>query len=580
MIPRYKFKLSYIIFLSVAVLFLMACSEDQVKTEIDRAETAMEADDNPRECLLMLLNIDYDSIATERQKARYGYLYARSIHKLNQQMDIDRYIKQAVEFYRPKGDSPELMKALFYYSNYLYENELNESAIKSVMKARQLAINYQDDYWRGKTAELLADILSNNHNNHEAIKYRYESAKYYSKAGREDNARYCYVDLAIAYGNVSEYNRCYELTDSILAIATAEKDSMLIAYCYSIEFDFRLKNKDYIKGEYALNKFFSMNNFIPALPIDYSNKAMIHIYKNELDSAEAILNGLKERRLDNRSKAVIYSCLQKLYKKKGLFEKALEATDSVFVFSDKDVRKSSSQVLVAAQRDYLDNDLTTANLRAERQRIIIIGCLIVSLVIIVSIVLIYRYRMRVKSVESENKIAQILAVSDELNSENERLSSAIKEHKDRLNDMEGLLEQQNKQSADVESLFHEKWSMLNFLCNEYFEKGDTQKTRDTILSRIEDELKSFRSQKSMVEFEEAVDLYMNGIASRLRRQCSFLNDSAIMFVVLCMAGLSQRAICLLLNISYNYFYTKKQRIVTRIEQSDAPDRDLFLSYLK
>ena len=100
------------------------------------------------------------------------------------------------------------------------------------------------------------------------------------------------------------------------------------------------------------------------------------------------------------------------------------------------------------------------------------------------------------------------------------------------------------------------------------------------MSRIEDELKSFRSQKSMVEFEEAVDLYMNGIASRLREQCSFLNESAIMFVVLCMAGLSQRAICLLLNISYNYFYTKKQRIVTRIEQSDVPDRELFLGYLK
>ena len=580
MIPRYKFQLLHIILLSASVLFLMACQEDPVKNEIDLAETVMETGDNPRECLLMLQKIDYDSIVTERQKARFGYLYARSIHKLNQRMDTDLYITRTVEFYRPKGDSPELMKSLFYYSNYLYENELNESAIKSVMKARQLAIKYSDDYWRGKTAELLADILSNNHNNHEAIKYRYESAKYYSKAGREDNARYCYLDLAVAYGNISDYNRCYELTDSILNIAIADQDSMLMAYCYSIEYDARIRNRDFIKGEIALNKFLLMEDFMPATSRDYSFKASVLIHKNELDSAEAILNELKGQKLNNRDKGLVYLTLKNLYKKRGLFEKALEATDSVFVFSDKDVRKSSSQVLVAAQRDYLDNDLTTANLRAERQRIIIVGGLIVSFIIIVLIVLIYRYRMRVKRIESENKIAQILAVSDELNSENKRLTSAIKEHKERLTDMEGRLEQQSKQSADIEALFHEKWSMLNFLCNEYFEKGDTPKTRATILSRIEDELKSFRSQKSMVEFEEAVDLYMNGIASRLREQCSFLNESAIMFVVLCMAGLSQRAICLLLNISYNYFYTKKQRIVTRIEQSDAPDRELFLSYLK
>ena len=83
--------------------------------------------------------------------------------------------------------------------------------------------------------------------------------------------------------------------------------------------------------------------------------------------------------------------------------------------------------------------------------------------------------MRVKRIESENKVAQILAVSDELNSENKRLTSAIKEHKERLTDVEGRLEQQSKQSADIEALFHEKWSMLNFLCNEYFERGKLNK---------------------------------------------------------------------------------------------------------
>ena len=84
----------------------------------------------------------------------------------------------------------------------------------------------------------------------------------------------------------------------------------------------------------------------------------------------------------------------------------------------------------------------------------------------------------------------------------------------------------------------------------------------------------------MVDLENAVNKYMNGVASRLREQCDFLNESAILFVILCMAGLSQRAVCLLLDLSYNYYYTKKQRIATRIEQSAGPDRDLFLSYLK
>ena len=559
---------------------LSACENDINKIKLDRAENVMEIDDNPRECLNLLQQMNYDSISVEKQKARYGYLYARSIHKLNKRMKNDLYVKQAVEYYKAKGDSPELMKALFYYSNYFYENDLGNDAIKLIMKARQLAIKYNDNYWRGKITELIADILEHNYNNYETIKYRSESAQYYSKAGREDNARYCYVDLAIAYDNIHEYKKCIELADSILAIAIAEKDSLLIAYCYSTEYNAQIRNNDWEKGESGLNKFLSMSKFMEPSPLDYIYKAMIHIHKNEFDSAETILNFLKNQKMTNSQKITFYLTLRNLYKKKGDFEGALIATDSIFEVNNKDVHKSFSQVIVATQRDYLDNDLTTANLRAQRQKIIMIGCWTVAALIILFVVLLYRYRLKVKSIESEKIIEQIMAVSNELSSENMRLTAAVKEHKQQISDMEDRLEEHNKNSVNTETLFQEKWEMLNFLCNEYFEKGDTPKTRATIVSRIENELKRFQSHESMAALENAVNKYMNGVASRLREQCDFLNESAILFVILCMAGLSQRAVCLLLDLSYNYYYTKKQRIATRIEQSAVPDRDLFLSYLK
>ncbi|MDE6642753.1 MAG: hypothetical protein K2K27_01465 [Muribaculaceae bacterium] len=568
-----------------SVIFLLpfvlsACGNDINKIELDRAENVMEIEDDPRECLNLLQQMNYDSITSVKLKARYGYLYARSIHKLNKRMDSDLYIRQAVEYYQTKGDSPELMKALFYYSNYLFENDWSNEAIKLVMKARQLAIKYNDDYWRGKIVELIADILEHNHNNYETIKYRYESAQYYSKAGREDNARYCYVDLAIAYDNIHEYKKSIELADSILNIAVAEKDSTLIAYCYRTEYNAQIRTKEWEKGESGLNKFLSMSKFFEPSPHDYIYKAMIHVHKNEFDSAEIILNWVSDLRMTNIERKLLYVTLRNFYKKKKDFEKALIATDSIFNINNKDVRKSFSQVIVATQRDYIDEDLTITNLRAEHQRVFIIASLIVSAIIIIFIVLIFRYRLKVKRIESEKVIEQIMAVSDELSSENMRLTAAVKEHKKQISDMEDRLEEHSKNSVNTETLFQEKWEMLNFLCNEYFEKGDTPKTRATIVSRIENELKRFQSPESMAALENAVNKYMNGVASRLREQCDFLNESAILFVILCMAGLSQRAVCLLLDLSYNYYYTKKQRIATRIEQSAVPDRDLFLSYLK
>ena len=104
--------------LILLLLFVFsACKNDPDKIKIDHAETIMELDNNPRGCFDILQQMNYDSITTEKQKARYGYLYARSKHKLFQVMDSDQYIKHSVEYYRSKGDSPELMKALFYLSH-------------------------------------------------------------------------------------------------------------------------------------------------------------------------------------------------------------------------------------------------------------------------------------------------------------------------------------------------------------------------------------------------------------------------------------------------------------------------------
>ncbi|MDE5572363.1 MAG: hypothetical protein K2I94_01210, partial [Muribaculaceae bacterium] len=302
---------------------IVACENNPDKIELDNAERIMEIDNNPRECLNLLQHMNYDSIATEKQKARYGYLYARSKHKLFQIMDSVRYIKQSVEYYRSKGDSPELMSALFYYSNYYYEKDLNNEAIKRVMKARQLAIKYNDDYWRGKIAELIADILEHSNNNYEAVKYRNESAKYYSKAGREDNARYCYVDLAIAYNDIHDYDKCLELVDSIKNIAELQTDSVLLAYCYSTVYNAHIGNKDWEKCEIALNKFFSLSKFMSPKPYDYIYKAMILTQKNEYDSAEIALNQVKNQKMTDNEKITFYQTLRNFYKRKKNYEKAL-----------------------------------------------------------------------------------------------------------------------------------------------------------------------------------------------------------------------------------------------------------------
>ena len=583
---RYKlvtyFCLSWI--LIVMIFVAGSCSPNVTTGKIDEAEVKMEVNDNPGEALPILQSICFDSIQSDADKARYGYLYARAIHKLNQQMDTDLFIKQAVDYYRSKGDSPELMKSLFYYSTYLFENGLSVAAMRTLMKSRQLAIKYKDDYWRAKDAELMADVLNVNHNNHEAIKFSLESAEHYSKSGREDNARYAYVDLAINYGNIFNYNRSFELIDSIKNIAEHENDSVLLAYCYRNEYIFRIKVRENSKALDTLVKLQSLNKKIGFTYEDHAYRAWLYAENGMIDSAEVILHCLTNLYLDDRIKSLVYCTYENINKRKDDIVSAVRYADSIISLNDRDYRNASSQLLIAAQRDYLDEDLKIAEIKTAKQRYLLIAMAVVAVVVILGIILFYQYRLKVRRLENQKKVNDIIMAFN-----SERCKNAILEQT--INNQKGTLTQMSNQLSinlqnvdglrnDIQNLYKKQWSLLNELCYEYFEKKDSDKLRLYIFKRIEEELDNFRNEIKMDEIVKSIDRYMDGLAGKFMTQCDFLNESDRRFVLLVFAGFSSRAICLFMGFKKKNYYARKNKIISKIAESDIPDRALFIGYLK
>ncbi len=73
---------------------------------------------------------------------------------------------------------------------------------------------------------------------------------------------------------------------------------------------------------------------------------------------------------------------------------------------------------------------------------------------------------------------------------------------------------------------------------------------------------------------------MNNIIKKLREQCSFLKEEDIVFITLIYAGLSPRAVCFFTDIKLKNFYTKKRRLVERIDNSRCENKDVFIMNLK
>ena len=187
----------------------------------------------------------------------------------------------------------------------------------------------------------------------------------------------------------------------------------------------------------------------------------------------------------------------------------------------------------------------------------------------------------------------IFSLKDEINfksGENFELASALEDKEGKLRQLSATIEQQNlniRQLSDsmpdkhneLEKLFKEKWIFLSKLCNQFFEKGESEIDKNILIAEIRSELAKVRSKKNIRDIEMSVNKYMDNLIKRLRSQFPLMKEEDIVFLTLLAANFSPKAVCLFIDISIHNFYTKKNRLIKKIQDSDAKDRDFFITKL-
>lgn len=111
---------------------------------------------------------------------------------------------------------------------------------------------------------------------------------------------------------------------------------------------------------------------------------------------------------------------------------------------------------------------------------------------------------------------------------------------------------------NVSELYSRQMETLNMLCNGYFERSGSDKTRLTLYNEVEKQ-------------------YMDNILARLRTQVPGLTANDITFVTYLYAGFSPKAICIFCDIKIKNFYNRRSRLKEKILTSGASDRELFIS---
>lgn len=202
---------------------------------------------------------------------------------------------------------------------------------------------------------------------------------------------------------------------------------------------------------------------------------------------------------------------------------------------------------------------------------------IVSLIIISILCRMFYFRNKAQKAKMASDLESFLSLKADSDRIADERAETIGHLKQKLEEHE---RQEDCNNKIVRDLLTDKWRTLDMLCVELFDLGQSDSERKRVVRNIEKELKKMVSPQGIIDIVEAVDRHMDGIITRLRQQCPFLKEADVNFLGLIYAGFSVRAVCMFMGMEYRHFYVKKSRLMKRIQNSDAPDRELFIERIQ
>lgn len=454
---------------------------------------------------------------------------------------------------------PQSPERLYHQAESLYLTHDYAEAISLAMLASLEAEKEGAPYLAGRAEDLCARLTAEVNGGNDIAVHRLNAAKFYLEADSINAHRYALVDAAIAYINDSNTSDALSLLDSIRNSIPA--DTALTETCLRLSVTASIYGNALYLAENYQRQLENLQKIPRPDATDCANKAVIEIIKHgRTDKTDSLIGkAWMLCRNQHDSIAVSHAASVALHHSGATYgnpedSSSIKKTGRPAANSDVIISFINAQKKFLSHKAAAETETSREVIRKSAVAVVIALLAISALYIVVSI------KIRRKNREISVMVNDISRLANELTDARNATTAA---------------------KSMAEANFHDKWQTLNLLCNEFFEKGMSEKTRATIVGEIEKEINRMQSDKEMKVLEHNVNRNMDDIVAKLRSQCGdFIKEDDILFLTLIYAGFSPRAVCLFTGIKLKYYYTKRARLTTRILASDAKDKEWFAGKIR
>ena len=539
-----KYYIKYAI-LSAILLLAASCSSNQVTDErLLAVEEIMDA--RPDSALQILQSIDYNAFDYERDKALYFIYLYQATDKLHIMQSTDSLITISCNYFDGTDENLRKLQSHYYCGKANFYGKNYVKAITETLEGELYVNKIEDPYWKAKIYELLADIYYNTYHPKTSNPYRKKCVEYYSQAGKFLNTMYATADLALCYFYI-DCDSMLIILDECLKNNNIE-DSICLGFFQDAYVRPLNKLERYEEAIYHFNLAQKYYGSYADEYIEYPSVALSYIRINELDSAKKYL----DRHLaifKDVSNDEFFHIIYSLYlSKTGNYKEAYEDHCLMMDIHNKKEEKSSKNEIGGVATEFHSLKSISEKQKAEYFRLLLYCIIIIFTIIILFICIAYKFRVKQKRQELENKILDLIELRDNLSFKEDQMTH----------------------------LFNDRFNRLNQWCDEYFSKKESNQNSNSLVSGFEEFLELCREQEYFNLLEKDLNKFKNNILQDIREQLPSLSENDINLLILTYSGFSTRAICLILNLNIQNYYNRRKRLKAKIENSDAPDKIRFI----
>lgn len=516
--------------------------------------------DNYPSSALMLSAMDsiLDSDALSPQdKAILCYNNCELRDSLHLSMLPDSLLSEYMSYYIYHPDNYYYPRLLYYQGRAFAESEKLSNAINNYLRAIDLLKSNSDANLSAYIYSYMADLYENNLDQKKAREYYVKAAELFLKANNWRSYIIAIRDQGDTYVLEEEYETALQLYFTADSLLEGSSDSILcsdLACHIGIVY---LTKEDYTEARRYFEESLEFNPTNSSASFSLSN---ICVTKDDYDHTRKRLLIVLDQTKDLTERSMLLYRLYEMDKSYGNYQSALTFLEKSDTYQDSIVENRYDRQLIETEKKYQKQKIEMANMRLsiERNRIIIVSCILI-LLLILSILI---YRLEVN--KRKRKHAELLHETEKHKYllKEQQLLNKQQEQKLRSKEKE-LIQTQQLSDLIKETLFRNSvlYQKIKLVSNISLQNRSKKNSYQHAIEEIFGEPSFSQSDK------ERLITFTNNIyphfTEKLLHRIPSLSEEELIYCCLLMFDLSLNDQAIILNVTVNTIKSKRHRIMTK-----------------